>query len=345
MRMTRRTGLSLSAALAGIAAAASSARAAERSGGLSYDGNSRSRVPIPPGERNLQTVVATPWLRVTDEPVVLEGPSVERDGNLVFCDATGGRIFRATRDGALSVVTAMEGASPGGTAIQPDGRILVAATADRYTRGWVVAIRPDGSAPEMIVPPEAGLVPNDLVLDGRGGFYLTDFRGTSTEGAGGVYHVAPGRRAITPILRGLSLANGVALTDDGATLWVGEHGRNLLHRIRLADATTIRPLGTSVAYAFSGPAPDSMRADRDGNLYVAMMGQGRVLVMGRNGVPIGQILVPNRDDGYHLDTASLALNPDDRDLYIMAGDRAGGRGAWIFRSQSFAPAPRGGVER
>jgi lactonase len=35
-----------------------------------------------------------------------------------------------------------------------------------------------------------------------------------------------------------------------------------------------------------------MRADADGNLYVAIYGQGRVLVFNKNGLPIGQILLP-----------------------------------------------------
>ncbi len=71
-----------------------------------------------------------------------------------------------------------------------------------------------------------------------------------------------------------------------------EFGRNLLHRVDLADATTPTPLGTTVAYHFTGPAPDSMRADSDGNLYVALYGQGRILTFNRNGIPIGQVLLP-----------------------------------------------------
>lgn len=143
---------------------------------------------------------------------------------------------------------------------------------------------------------------------------------------------------IEPIVRHVSLANGIALSEDGKTLWVTEHGRNALHRIRLQDVTTVAPLGTAIAYNFVGPAPDSMRVDRDGNLYVAMMGQGRVLVLARNGVPIGQILIPDRDAGHHLDTASLALDPDSRRILIVAGDTNGGRGAYIFESEGFAPA-------
>jgi sugar lactone lactonase YvrE len=41
----------------------------------------------------------------------------------------------------------------------------------------------------------------------------------------------------------------------------------------------------------TGPAPDSMRIDADGNLYVAMHRQGRFMVFDPVGMPIGQILI------------------------------------------------------
>ena len=146
-------------------------------------------------------------------------------------------------------------------------------------RRSIIAVEPDGSGMRTIVPPEAGYMPNDLVFDARGGFYFTDFRGASTDPKGGVYYVSPDFGTITPVLPRLAMANGVALSPDGKELWATEFSRNLLHRVELADATTATPIGTAVPYHFTGPAPDSMRADADGNLYVAMYGQGRVLVV------------------------------------------------------------------
>src|SRR3954467_12202144 len=52
---------------------------------LSYDAQTRGPVPIPPSERGLQTVVAEPWFKVSDEGLVLEGPAFDREGNLLFC--------------------------------------------------------------------------------------------------------------------------------------------------------------------------------------------------------------------------------------------------------------------
>ena len=112
--------------------------------------------------------------------------------------------------------------------------------------------------------------------------------------------------------------------------------RNLLHRLELADATTITPIGSAVPYHFIGPAPDSMRVDSDGNLYVAVYGQGRVLVFNKNGIPIGQVLLPGRDEGHNLQSTSMAIKAETNDLYIVTNDGNGGEGATIFHAKVFA---------
>jgi lactonase len=286
----------------------------------------------------LQTVVAEPWFKVSDEGLVLEGPAFERDGNLLFCDVSGGRVLRLTPDKRLSPVVSLDELGPGGLAAHKDGRIFIAAMDIAKGIGSIVAVKPDGSGMQVIVPPEAGYMPNDLVFDARGGFYFTDFRGASTEPKGGTYHVSPDFGTITPVLPRLAMANGVALSPDGRELWATEFSRNLLHRVELADATTATPFGTAVAYHFIGPAPDSMRADADGNLYVAMYGQGRVLAFNRNGIPIGQVLLPGREEGHNLRSTSMAIRPGSNDLYIVTSDGEGGQGATTFHARAFAKA-------
>jgi lactonase len=305
---------------------------------LTYDAQTRGPVPIPPSERELQTVVAEPWLKVSHEPIVLEGPAFERNGHLLFCDVSGGRVLRLTPDRRLSTVVSLNGLSPGGLAIHKDGRIFIAAMNMAKETGSLLAVKSDGTGLQTIVPAAAGYMPNDLVFDAHGGFYFSDFRGLSTEPKGGVYYVSPDVKTITPVLPHLALANGIALSPDGKELWITEFSRNLLHRVELADATTITPFGTAIAYHFTGPAPDSMRADSNGNLYVAVYGQGRVLVFNRNGIPIGQVLLPGREDGHNLQSTSMAIQPDTDDLYIVTNDGNGGGGATIFHAKVFAKA-------
>lgn len=333
-RQTLARTLIVAACLSGTVGAASSDGVP---GKLTYDARTRGPVPVPPGERDLQSVVAQLWFKVSDEGIPLEGPSFDRAGDLLFTDAGTGRVLRLTPDRRLTTVVPANALNLGGLAIHRDGRIFAAGTGG-FKRGSIVSVRPDGSDMRTVIPSEAGYVVNDLVFDAEGGFYFTDFRGTSTDPKGGVYYVAPDLKTVTPILPNLALANGVALSPDGKTLWVTEFGRNLLHRVDLADATTPTPLGTTVAYHFAGPAPDSMRADSDGNLYVALYGQGRVLAFNRNGIPIGQVLLPGRDAGHNLRSTSMALRPGNDELFIVTNDGTGGQGSTIFHARAFAKA-------
>jgi lactonase len=286
----------------------------------------------------LQTVVAEPWFKVSHELMVLEGPAFERNGNLLFCDVSGGRVLRLTRDKQLSTIVGLNDVSPEGLAIHKDGRIFIAAMNMVRGTGLILAVKPDGTGMQTIVPARAGYMPNDLVFDAHGGVYFSDFRGISTDPKGGAYYVSPDLKTITPVLPHLAMANGVALSPDGKKLWITGFSRNLLHRVELADATTIAPFGTAIAYHFTGPAPDSMRADSDGNLYVAMYGQGRVLVFNKNGIPIGQLLLPGRDEGHNLESTNMAIKPGTNDLYVVTNDGNGGQGATIFHAKTFAKA-------
>ncbi|MEG6503553.1 SMP-30/gluconolactonase/LRE family protein, partial [Desulfovibrio sp. 1214_IL3152] len=219
--------------------------------GLAYDEHTRGPAPIPPSERNLQTVTAEQWLKVADKNDILEGAIFDARGNLLFCDVSNGRVLRATPDKKLSTFVDLDGYSPGGIAFHKDGRLFIAALDSTYTKGAIFAVNPDGKGLRAIVSPDAGYLPNDLVMDAHGGFYFTDFKGSPTQPKGGVYYVSPDFKTITCVAPNLAMANGVALSPDGAYLWVTEFGRNLLHRVELADATTMGPIGTSIPYRFA----------------------------------------------------------------------------------------------
>lgn len=302
---------------------------------LTYDALTQGPAPIPPSEQALQTATAEFWFKVSDEDRVLEGAIFDHHGNLLFCDVTGRRVLRLTPDKQRSTVVTVKDFAPGGLAFHKDGRLFIAALNLEKGLGTIIAVHPDGSGMETIIPPNAGYLPNDLVFDDQGGFYFTDFKGTATNPEGGVYYASPDFRTITPVLPHLAMANGVALGPDGKTLWATEFGRNLLHRIELADATTIATIGSAVPYQFIGPAPDSMRTDADGNVYVAMYGQGRVLAFNKNGIPIGQIVLPGREHGKNLLSTSLAIRPGEKELYAVTGNAAGTEGATIFYAKAF----------
>ena len=317
---------------------------------LSYTDETRQLAPIPASERDLPTVTAEPYFKVSDDAMALEGPAYDRQGNLLFVECYGGCVLRLSPDGTLTTLHTDPKLRPAGIAIHKDGRIFVAGVGD-FSAGAVVALDPDGRNPRTIVPPKAGYVPDDLVFDRNGGFYFTDFKGLSTHPTGGVYHVTPEfdlSRTESPdrafssgvapfaVLPHMASANGVALSPDGKVLWATEFCAGRLHRVDLNEDGSVAHFGSTIPYHFVGRAPDSMRTDADGNVYVAMYHQGRVLAFNSYGYPIGQILLPGREKGHFLKSTSLAFVPGSREMVIVARDELGGRGSMIFRAQGLA---------
>lgn len=301
----------------------------------------RGWAPIPCGERDLACVTAEPFFQVSATALPLEGPAFDRAGNLLFVDIYGGRVLRLSPTRELTTVHAEPGQNLSGIAVHRDGRIFVAAVGPRngqgfFDAGTVFALAPDGSQRETIVPPSAGHAVNDLVFDRHGGFYMTDFRGASTQPTGGVYYMPPDGSTLQPVLPNLCGANGVALGPGDDVLWATEFSACRLHRADLTAPATIGHTGTSVPYHFIGPGPDSMRADAQGNVYVALNRQGRVLVFSPYGIPIAQILLPGRERNHFLRCTSLALMPGSRELFIVARDEVGGGGAMVFRASGLA---------
>src|SRR3954447_17734900 len=124
----------------------------QRALALTYDDQTHGPVPIPPSERGLQTVVAEPWFKVSRDGIVLEGPAFERNGDLLFCDVSGRRVLRLTPDKRVSTVVSLNDVGPGGLAVDKDGRIFIAAMNLVKKTGLILAVNPDGTGMQTIVP-------------------------------------------------------------------------------------------------------------------------------------------------------------------------------------------------
>ncbi len=315
---------------------------AERLPKLDYQRPS-SAVPLLAGETGLQTVVAEPWLKVSDEGLQLEGLCFDREGNLFFVDVFGSNVYRARfPEREIKVIYSSADLKPAAVKIHKDGRLFVCSLGDFKSTGCILSMNPDGTDVKTIVTPNAGYCIDDMVFDHKGGFYFTDFKGYSTNPLGGVYYVPSDFSTIHPVIQNIAVANGVALSTDEKILWVTETNANRLHRIELLeDGIEIAPFGASVPYYFTGHlGPDSCCIDSGDNLYVAMYEQGRVLVFNNTGYPIGQVLIPGRDEGHMLRSTHPAFIPDTDQLTICSNDGSNGGGAWIYIARGFTKGHR-----
>ncbi|MCH1924213.1 SMP-30/gluconolactonase/LRE family protein [Shewanella sp. C32] len=306
---------------------------------LNYPAGHADANIIPYPDNQLQTVQAELWQPITDDATLLEGPAFDGQGNLYLTDLYHGQIVKVDNQKNNTIVFHSKEYAPCSIAIRKDGKLVVAAVAFDGSKGKIFVMNPDGSDIQTIVATDKGFRPNDMVFDQHGGIYFTDASGDSGNPVGGVYYVSPDASSVTPILKNLSGGNGIALSPDGKTLWVVEFSAGVLHRLLMQDATHIRAFGENVAYRFNGLVADSMKADSDGNLYIALHGQGRVIVLNKNATPIGQITLAGREQGHNLRSTNLAIKPGTRELYITSSnDEALKTGGAVFKAYGFAPA-------
>ena len=237
-----------------------------------------------------------------------------QDNCLYFVEWAGDRLC-ALQDGRKSLVyNAAPGSGPCALVQEPDGNLWVCL----YSGLQVIHITRQGGLLERIdgFQGQAFKGPNDLVLDGRGGFYFTDSGDygddwVSGRAAGAVYYYTPSGELMR-VADDLCFPNGIALDSSGRNLFVNEHRQNRTWRY------IIRPdgsLGAGAVFAnLDGDClleaefcyelgPDGMEFDRQGRLWIAHYGGGKLIALDANG---------ERDNMVHLPHGRKPTNLDFR---------------------------------
>ncbi|GAA0515027.1 gluconolactonase [Paractinoplanes deccanensis] len=251
----------------------------------------------------------------------LEGPVwIDQPGYLLVSDL--GAAAGAQQVQPSTIHRLIPGAPPetfvaasgsNGLALSPDGQQIIAATHDN--RG-VSAFPLPGGARTPIAATFQGRAfnsPNDVTVRADGVVYFTDptfqrgRRGDEMGGRTGVFRVVDGQVALVDDT--LRQPNGIALSPDGRTLYVGAFGENLIY------AYAVEPDGsTGARTVFASIAgPDGVTVDCAGNVYWVSHNEGRVHVFSPAGVELGTIAA-----GPQATNAAFG-GPDRRTLYITAG--------------------------
>ena len=168
--------------------------------------------------------------------------------------------------------------------------------------------------------------PNDLVLAADGSIYFTDppygltktFDDPGREiGWNGVYRLAPDGR-VSVLVKDLRAPNGIGLSPDGRTLYVGQSDANrpvvMAYEVAKDGAVSNgRVFFDTAPLRKNGPgAPDGLKVDREGNVFTT--GPGGILVLTPGGEYLGTIVTG-------MPTANCAFGDDGSALYITASDK------------------------
>ena len=242
---------------------------------------------------------------------------------LIWSDIPGNRMHSWSESDGVSVFREPSGNSNGNT-FDLEGRILSCETSGRQ----VSITELDGSVHPYIHQYGGRKLnsPNDIVVKSDGTIWFSDpdygflhpelGHGQELEqDANRVYRFEPETRRITAVVSDMDKPNGLAFSPDESILYVGDtgrtHGEDRNHHVMAFDVVDGEKLENGRVFAEVEPwVPDGMRADENGNLWVAA-GDG-VQCHNPKGRLIGKVHTP------HV-TANLSFGgPDLKTLFITS---------------------------
>jgi len=260
-----------------------------------------------------------------------EGPIAMPDGSTLLVEIRRGTLSRVGTDGTVDVVADL-GGGPNGAAIGPDGACYVAnnggfiwseldgmtipfdlATMSNeppdFEGGWIDRV--DLATGEHTVlyrecDGERFCGPNDIVFDGDGGFWFTDFGKTRPRDAdrGSLFYAKADGSHIAKVGRGLYGPNGVGLSPDGGRVYVAESFTGRLNAWDLDGPGTAKMPFATVVECTKGHF-DSLAVEESGKVVVAAIGQG-LCVVEPDGSGHEYVALPDRF------TTNVCFTGDDR---------------------------------
>jgi gluconolactonase len=252
------------------------------------------------------------WEQVGSGYEFTEGPAVDKDGAVYFCDTAASRIYKIGADGKPVVFKQNTGGASG-LMFGSDGRLYAAES----TRNRVVAYEPSGAVKVIAT----GVTPNDLAVSSKGAIYFSETKAQK------IWLVDPkgNRRVVLDTGKdaNILMPNGVRLSPDesllvvadtlGRTAWSfhikpdgGLDGGQPFYHLELPDDLAQGPVRSS---------GDGMTFDTLGHLYIAT--NVGVQICDQPGRVVGIIRTP----GSATVSNVVFGGPDLQTLYATAGDK------------------------
>lgn len=217
-----------------------------------------------------------------------EGPVWSPDGYLLFSDTVGNRIHKYIPGQGTSVFRE-DPAGANGNALDSQGRLYTCQFRERR----VVRIDKKGKVTVLADRFEGKRLnaPNDIVVRRDGHAWFTDpafgFQQDTRElDFYGVYHLTP-KGELDVVERPQGRPNGVALSPNGHILYVSNSDERNVRAYDLERGG--KAANERILISDIDGAPDGIRTDEKGNLYVAA---GEIFVYSPEGKPLGAIKIP-----------------------------------------------------
>lgn len=250
-----------------------------------------------------------------------EGPIALSDGSVLLVEIARGTLSRVDADGTVEVVAEV-GGGPNGAALGPDGAVYLCNNGgcfeweDRlgftvpgpvpasWEGGYIQRVDLARGEVEVIYTESSGRrlrAPNDLVMDGQGGFWFSDHGvrlERSSDRTGIHYAMADGSRC-EEVVFPLDAPNGVGLSPDGTRLYAAETHTGRVWAWDVSAAGQVErsnPLGHGGSLLAGLPGMqllDSLGVDGEGWVCVATLVNGGVTAISPDGATVEHMALPD----------------------------------------------------
>lgn len=208
----------------------------------------------------------------------IEGPAVDTQGNLYVVNfgkpGTIGKLSAGASQSELFAVLP-EGSIGNAIRFDRDGRMFVA----DYKKHNIFLVSSDGKQVETYFHSDDFNQPNDMTIANDGTIYASDPHWKQRDGQ--IWRIA--RSADGTVAgekmtadRKMSTTNGIDLSPDGKTLYVGESDTREIWSYRIDGPRLLSP---KLVKKFDDFGIDGLRTDTEGNLLVARILKGTIAVL------------------------------------------------------------------
>ncbi len=242
-------------------------------------------------EKLFESVQLTPAGEYTSG---IEGPAVDLDGNLYVVNfGRQGAIGRLAPGSAASekFIDLPEGSVGNSIRFARDGTMFIA----DYKKHNIFVVRNGNSTPEVWFHSDQMNQPNDMTIGRDGTIYASDpnWKGRS----GQIWRIAHGadgsvQGQVMAAPRAMGTTNGIDLSPDGKTLYVGESGSGQVWAYEVSGNELNK---ARLVKTFDRDTIDGVRTDVGGKLLIARILKGSIAVLTPDGKVQREIALKGRE--------------------------------------------------
>lgn len=247
---------------------------------------------------------------VGDYSLGLEGPAVDKDGNLFFVNPLqSGTIGKVSSDGRfeLFIDSLPNGSIANGIRFDKTGKMYLA----DYINHNVLRIDPLNKSVEIFANNDAMNQPNDLAITSDGTLYASD---PDWENKSGQLWKIDKNGTTFLLESNMGTTNGIEVAPGDSILYVNESVQRKIWSYKLLPDGSISD--KKLLIEFSDHGLDGMRCDNEGNLFVTRYGKGTIAIISPDGKPIDEIKLKGKKP------TNIAFgSPDGKTCYVTCQDR------------------------